>query len=82
MRAIFAYFGQVLVKVFAPIFYPKGCGGASALFGCMARLPTAWLDVVRESRIVKALRTGIETPTFQKQAERVWSEDERFDFIT
>jgi hypothetical protein len=32
--------------------------------------------------MVKALRTGIETPTFQKQAERVWSEDERFDFIT
>ena len=31
---------------------------------------------------MQALRTGIETPTFQKQAERVWSEDERFDFIT
>jgi hypothetical protein len=39
-----------LVKVFAPIFYPKGRNGASALFGCMARLPTA----------------VIETPTFQK----------------
>ena len=31
---------------------------------------------------MQAPRTGIETLTFQKQAERVWSEDERFDFIT
>jgi len=28
------------------------------------------------------MRTGIETPTFQKQAERIWSEAECFDFIT
>jgi mRNA-degrading endonuclease RelE of RelBE toxin-antitoxin system len=27
------------------------------------------------------MRTVIETPTFQKQAEKVWSEDERLVFI-
>lgn len=28
------------------------------------------------------MRTVIETPTFQKQAEKIWSEDERLAFIT
>ncbi|TAM76545.1 MAG: DNA-binding protein [Candidimonas sp.] len=28
------------------------------------------------------MRTVIETPTFQKQAEKIWLEDERLDFIT
>jgi hypothetical protein len=28
-----------------------------------------------------AVRTVIETPTFQKQAEKLWTEDERFAFI-
>lgn len=27
------------------------------------------------------MRTVIETPTFQKQAEKIWSEDERMAFI-
>jgi len=27
------------------------------------------------------MRTVIETPTFQRQAEKIWSEDERFEFI-
>jgi mRNA-degrading endonuclease RelE of RelBE toxin-antitoxin system len=27
------------------------------------------------------VRTVIETPTFQRQAERIWSEGERFEFI-
>ena len=27
------------------------------------------------------MRTIIETPTFQKQAEKIWSEEERLDFI-
>lgn len=27
------------------------------------------------------MRTVIETPTFQKQADRIWSEDERLEFI-
>lgn len=30
---------------------------------------------------MRSMRTVIETPTFQKQAERVWSESERFEFI-
>jgi hypothetical protein len=28
-----------------------------------------------------AVRTVIETPMFQKQAEKLWTEDERFAFI-
>ena len=28
-----------------------------------------------------AMRTVIETPTFQKQAEKIWSEDERMAFV-
>ncbi|MGZ8218765.1 transcriptional regulator [Methylomagnum sp.] len=28
------------------------------------------------------MRTVIETPTFQKQAEKIWSEEERMEFIT
>lgn len=27
------------------------------------------------------MRTVVETPTFQKQAEKLWSEDERLEFI-
>ncbi|WP_373510130.1 DNA-binding protein [Thiocapsa sp.] len=28
------------------------------------------------------MRTVIETPTFQKQSDAIWSEDERLDFVT
>ncbi|MCK7576432.1 MAG: hypothetical protein MZV65_11410 [Chromatiales bacterium] len=28
------------------------------------------------------MQTVIETPTFQKQADAIWSEDERLDFVT
>ena len=28
------------------------------------------------------MRTVIETPTFKKQADKIWSEDERLDFIS
>jgi len=28
------------------------------------------------------MNTVIETPTFQKQSEKIWSEDERLDFIS
>lgn len=28
------------------------------------------------------MRTVIETPTFQKQADKIWPEDERLEFIT
>lgn len=31
--------------------------------------------------MIQAVRTVIETPTFQKQAEKLWSEDERLAFI-
>ncbi len=27
------------------------------------------------------MRTVIETPTFQKQADRIWAEDERLEFV-
>lgn len=39
------------------------------------------VDNIRESSIIKHMRTVIETPTFQKQAEKIWSEDERLAFI-
>lgn len=39
------------------------------------------LDLIRDSRKIQAVRTVIETPTFQKQAEKLWSEDERLAFI-
>ena len=37
--------------------------------------------MVRETRRFQVIRTVIETPTFQKQAEKLWSEDERLAFI-
>ncbi len=37
---------------------------------------------VRESRILCPMHTVIETPTFAKQADQIWSEAERLDFIT
>lgn len=40
------------------------------------------LRIIRDSRIVAPMRTVIETPTFQKQADAIWSEDERLDFVT
>ena len=30
---------------------------------------------------MRLVRTGIETPTFQRQAEKLWSEAERHPFI-
>ena len=36
---------------------------------------------VRETRTIRKMRTVIETPTFQKQSEKIWSEDERLNFI-
>ena len=39
------------------------------------------IDFVRDARIILFMRTVIETPTFQKQAEKLWSEDERLTFI-
>jgi mRNA-degrading endonuclease RelE of RelBE toxin-antitoxin system len=39
------------------------------------------LDQVRASRTIQPMHTVIETPTFQKQAEKVWTEAERLGFI-
>lgn len=39
------------------------------------------IDRVRESRMIDFMQTVIETPSFQKQAEKIWSEDERLAFI-
>ena len=39
------------------------------------------IDKLRVSRTIQAMRTVIETQTFQKQAERIWSEEERLGFI-
>lgn len=39
------------------------------------------IDKMRESRTISPMRTVIETPTFQKQAEKLWTEDERLAFI-
>lgn len=36
---------------------------------------------MRESRTLTGMRTVIETPIFQKQAEKVWTEPERTEFI-
>ncbi len=36
---------------------------------------------LRETRTIQLVRTVIETPTFQRQAEKLWSEDERLAFI-
>ncbi len=38
-------------------------------------------DELRDSRIIASMYTVIETPTFQKQAEKIWTESERFEFI-
>jgi len=38
-------------------------------------------DELLETRIIRPMLTVIETPTFQKQAEKLWSEDERLAFI-
>jgi len=39
-------------------------------------------DFILESRIIKNMKTVIETPTLQKQAEAIWTEDERLTFIS
>ncbi|MEQ1534086.1 MAG: transcriptional regulator [Sideroxydans sp.] len=39
------------------------------------------LDDIRVARIILLMRTVIETPTFQKQADKIWAESERLEFI-
>lgn len=36
---------------------------------------------ILDTRIIQVMRTVIETPTFQKQAEKLWTEQERLGFI-
>lgn len=40
------------------------------------------LPRLRDPRILQRMLTVIETPTFQKLADVVWSEDERLEFVT
>ncbi len=37
---------------------------------------------MRVSRTIELMKTVIETPTFQKQAESIWTENERLAFIS
>jgi len=39
------------------------------------------VDIIRDTRIIQGMRTVIETPTFQKQADKIWLEDERLEFV-
>ena len=39
------------------------------------------VDALRDARIMASMYSVIETPTFQKQAEKIWTESERFEFI-
>lgn len=38
--------------------------------------------MVRDSRIINTMKTVCETATFKKQADKIWTEDERLDFVT
>ena len=40
-----------------------------------------FIKIVRESRTINAMRTVVKSPTFQKQASKIWDEFERFAFI-
>jgi hypothetical protein len=40
------------------------------------------LGVYTEIQYYELMRTVIETPTFQKQADKIWTEVERLDFVT
>jgi len=37
---------------------------------------------LRASRSIYCMHTVIETPTFARQADKIWSESERLDFIS
>lgn len=39
------------------------------------------LDNIRDTRIIKRMKTVRETETFKKQADKIWSEDERLEFV-
>ncbi len=39
------------------------------------------LDSIRDASIITDVKTVQETETFRKQADKIWSEDERLEFI-
>jgi hypothetical protein len=39
------------------------------------------MDEIRDARTIFGMYTVIETPTFQKQAEKIWTESELMEFI-
>lgn len=39
------------------------------------------LDEIRDSRIIGDMRTVIETPLFQRQAAKLWTDEQRLDFF-
>ena len=59
----------------------RGIGTRSTLQALHVFLVLIPLDMLRETRRDEILRTVIEPPTFQKQAAKLWSEDERLAFI-
>ncbi|KFB69594.1 MAG: hypothetical protein CAPSK01_000653 [Candidatus Accumulibacter vicinus] len=70
--------GALLAAEIARLLLVGDTNSASVRHGFLVLIP---LDMVREARTVQVMRTVIETPTFQKQAAKLWSEDERLDFI-
>ena len=40
-----------------------------------------YLDNILKSRIIQIIKTVLETETFNKQADKIWSESERLEFI-
>ena len=40
-----------------------------------------YLDNILKSRIIQIMKTVLETETFKKQADKIWSESERLEFI-
>ncbi len=41
----------------------------------------AGVDGIRESRNIRIMRTTIETPLFQRQAAKLWTDEQRLDFL-
>ena len=57
------------------------CGAdslAEVSFSCADFIHFAY---IRDTRTLHAMYTVIETPTFQRQAEEIWSASERMEFI-
>lgn len=63
----------------------KSCGSQGFRRGTVELAPNFTnpflIDKLRVPRTIQTMRTVIETQTFQRQAERIWSEEERLGFI-